>query len=329
MTPPHETVPLLGAPVHRLDFEQTMLELERLAARGRATGRSHQVVTVNTDFLVNAHGDEAVLDVLQRADLALGDGMPVVWASRLMGAELPERVAGSDLVSALGAWSVEHGRRVMFFGGAGDSAATAASMVTAASPGADVVSATGMVEADGTAPAELLEAIRGADPDVLCVGLGHPKQEFFIRHHGADLRVPVAIGTGASFEFISGDQRRAPVWMQKSGLEWLHRMLNDPRRLVRRYGKDAVVFLPAIRRQVKLLRAGAPLVPERLELDDADRLDLTGVETLDAAAAVGLCTVATDARDRGARVTLTGVGAALRETLRALAIDGLFDIADG
>lgn len=329
MTTWFDSVPILGVPIHNVDMAGAIDRVGELVEESRRSGRTHQVVTVNTDFLVRAHRDPEVHRILRSADLAIADGMPVVWASKLLGAELPERVAGADLVPALAERSATSGHRVMFFGGAEDSAAQAAALLTERFPGADVVSATGMVAADGACDDDLLDEIRAAAPDVLCVGLGHPKQERFIVRHAAALGVPVSMGTGATFEFLCGDTSRAPEWMQRVGLEWLHRMVNDPGRLVRRYATDARVFGPALRRQLQTLgvrsSAGdASSIPAPDPDAALDEIDLADVATLTALDATRLSSQVTLARRRGIVLRLDNAAPVLVDQLDRLGMRGLF-----
>lgn len=324
-----DSVPILGVPIHNVDMTGAVDRIVELVDASRRTGHTHQVVTVNTDFLVRAQRDDDVHEILQRADLAIADGMPVVWASKLMGAGLPARVAGADLVPALVARAARSDLRIMFFGGAGDSAAIAAERLRREYHGADIVSATGTVSPDGSTDESQLRQLREAAPDVLCVGLGHPKQERFIARHSAALGVPVSIGTGATFEFICGDTVRAPEWMQRAGLEWLHRMVKDPARLVRRYATDARVFAPALRAQMRNLggRAGrraAPRIPAPGGQVPLESLDVTGIHRIGPADATHLSSHATLARRRGAVIELHGASLGLLAQLDRLQLRALF-----
>ncbi|MEO0494226.1 MAG: WecB/TagA/CpsF family glycosyltransferase [Actinomycetota bacterium] len=304
----HASVPILGVPIHHVTFDQALDRIVELASEGRADGRSRQVATVNTDFLVSAYRDPEIHTMLQRVDLAVADGMPVVWASSWLGGELPQRVAGADLVPALGRALAGTDLRLMFFGGAGDSAADAAAILRERHPDLEIASATGMIGADGSAPDAVVDQLRDFSPDVLCVGLGHPKQERFIQRHAATLGVPVSMGVGASFEFISGDRARAPRWMQRSGLEWLHRLVTDFRRLSGRYLTDARVFFPAVRRQRRLAPANGPTT---LAAD----LDLTGRDTLSAEDLVVLSTTITSTRAHNEQVEVIGMTPSVRTQL--------------
>ena len=329
MSAAFDSVPVLGVPIHNVDMAGAVARVAEFVETSRRTGRTHQVVTVNTDFLVHAHRDPDVHTILQGADLAIADGMPVVWAAKAMGAELPGRVAGADLVPALAEAAALTGHRIMFFGGAGDTAAQAAALLRQQHPGADIVTATGVVSTDGEADDAQLRQIRDASPDILCVGLGHPKQERFIVRHADALGVPVSMGTGATFEFICGDTTRAPSWMQRTGLEWLHRMVNDPARLVRRYATDARVFGPAFARQMRTLGGrSANSEPASLPVPDPSagsyELDLSGIGQISTGDATLLCSHATLARRRGDTVRLAEVTPRVASQLDRLRLRSLF-----
>lgn len=327
-----DSVPILGVPIHNVDMERAVERVAEFVETSRRTGRTHQVVTVNTDFLVHAHRDPDVHAILQQADLAIADGMPVVWASKAMGAELPGRVAGADLVPALAEAGARAGHRIMFFGGAGDTAAQAAATLREQHPGVEIVTATGVVSADGEADDAQLRQIRDASPDILCVGLGHPKQERFIVRHAGALGVPVAMGTGATFEFLCGDTTRAPGWMQRVGLEWLHRMVKDPARLVRRYATDARVFGPALAAQLRTLggrssKSEPPSIAAPDAAADGHELDLSGIDRISPADATLLCSHATLARRRGHTVRLSNVTPAVVAQLDRLRMRALFQFS--
>src|SRR5262249_32142031 len=175
--------------------------------------------------------------------LVLCDGTPLVWASRLLGQPLPERVAGADLVPELIRLSARRKHRLFFLGATEDSAVQAVANVHARYPHLEIAHYSPpfrpLHEMDH---AEILKRIRAAEPDVLLVAFGCPKAEKWIAMHYRDLGVPVAIGVGATIDFLAGRVKRAPVWMQRSGLEWVFRLIQEPRRLCGRYAKDLWVF---------------------------------------------------------------------------------------
>lgn len=181
---------------------------------------------------MQAHEDPALLDIVQRADLVTPDGAGVLLASQLKGQRLPERVSGVDLVERISALAAEKGFRIYLLGAADGVAQAAAGVLVDRYPGLTIA---GMHHGYFTAAdeAELVQDIALAHPDVLFVALGIPRQEQFIRRHFIELGVPVMIGIGGSLDVISGRLQRAPVWMQRSGLEWLFRLAQQPGRLSR------------------------------------------------------------------------------------------------
>ncbi|MBK5222588.1 MAG: WecB/TagA/CpsF family glycosyltransferase [Acidimicrobiia bacterium] len=251
---------LLGIPIDILTMAEALDRAADLIVRARATGRTHQLVTVNVDFVVNALTDAQLRSILRRSDLAIADGMPLVWASRLFGPPLPERVAGVDLVSLLAERSAREGFSMLLFGGRPGVADQAAARLIELHPGLRV---RGMdcppLADDGYVDPELVDAVRAAAADIVCVALGHPKQDKWIAAHRHDIGAPLLLGVGASLDFISGVAVRAPVQMQRNGLEWLHRLIHEPRRLGRRYSRDLVHFAPRVAAQ----RLGAPALTMR------------------------------------------------------------------
>ena len=192
-----------------------------------------------------------MLDILQRSDLSIADGMPLVWASRLLGSPVRERTTGVDLVPAIVERAATDDLRIVFFGGAPTVAERAADILRRRFAAASITTIDApMIGSDGSMDpersAELVQTIRDARPDVVCVALGNPKQERWIDRYGAAVGAPVLIGIGGSLDFITGSTRRAPTWMQRLGLEWLHRAISEPRRLIGRYARDIRVFLPGV-----------------------------------------------------------------------------------
>jgi len=276
---------ILGVPIDDLDMEQALDRLEEFIAVGRATGKTHQVATVNADFVVKALDDPELRLLLQEADMATADGMPLVWGARLLGAPLEGRVTGADLVPALAARAADKGYSIYFLGAAPGIAAQAAEILQAEHPGLAVAGVyspppSSVLEMD---PA-IVDTIRAARPDVLLVAFGNPKQEKWIGMYAPRLRVPVCIGVGGTLDLIAGKTRRAPEWMQKAGLEWVYRLLQEPRRLWKRYVVDMGGFGYFFVRQWWAMRdkkapaallpaADAVLVGDRAILNVEGRLD--------------------------------------------------------
>jgi N-acetylglucosaminyldiphosphoundecaprenol N-acetyl-beta-D-mannosaminyltransferase len=213
-------------------------------------GGFHQIATANVDFLVNSVNDEELRETLNRCDIVLADGMPLVWASHFLGTRLKERVAGADLVPQLARLSSQHGYRIFMLGADEESSAGAARWMQRNFPGVCISGryCPAFQPLEEMDHEEILIRIEESKPDILLVAFGNPKQEKWIAMHRSRLRVPVCIGVGGSFEFLSGRFRRAPAWMQRSGLEWLYRMIQEPSRLAKRYfdnGTGLLRYLPA------------------------------------------------------------------------------------
>ncbi|MEY2524425.1 MAG: N-acetylglucosaminyldiphosphoundecaprenol N-acetyl-beta-D-mannosaminyltransferase, partial [Ilumatobacteraceae bacterium] len=246
---------LFGVAIDDLTMDETVAAVGDLVADGRRHGRTHQIVTANVDFLVTAHADDGVHHVLQTADICLADGAPIVWAARSAHMALRERIAGADLVPALAARSAATGWRIHLFGSAPGTAERAAELLIERFPGARITGDSGPFINDVSQIDEaLLATLVAADPDILCVALGNPKQEKFIRTYRQRLGTPVMIGIGGTLDFIVGGRRRAPGWVQRIGLEWVVRAAQEPRRLGRRYAHDGWVFFPGLARYLQLIR---------------------------------------------------------------------------
>lgn len=234
---------ILGVPIDNLTMEEALARCDAFVAVGRATGKTHQIATVNADFVVNSLHDPELQRILQEADLATADGMPLVWGSRLLGGELPGRVTGADLVPALAERAAHKGYSVYFLGAREGIAAKAASILQHRNPGLKVAGVyspppASLLDMDR----EVFERVKAARPDILLVAFGNPKQEKWIRMHAPELQVPIAIGIGGTLDMIVGVTKRAPRWMQRVGLEWLYRLAQEPRRLLRRYLHDFGYF---------------------------------------------------------------------------------------
>ncbi len=238
--------------VDDLSFDKvTMKEaVRRIVRMAKKRDRARYVCTGNLDHLVIAERDPEFRSAYRKADLVVADGAPVVWllriASRAAGGPLPERVAGSDLFWELAKVSGEANLRLFFLGGMPGAAAKAAEVVEQRHPGARIAGTyCPPFETFDTSEeqAKIRRIVRQAAPDILLVAFGAPKQEKWIAANKDLLGVPVAIGVGGSFEMAAGVRRRAPRWLQKSGLEWLYRFAQEPKRLFQRYFVDDLPYL--------------------------------------------------------------------------------------
>jgi N-acetylglucosaminyldiphosphoundecaprenol N-acetyl-beta-D-mannosaminyltransferase len=204
-------------------------------------GEGGRIVTPNVDILRLARTDPAVRGYLSDATLLVADGMPLVWASRLAGTPLPERVTGSSLIWSLSYHLGRAGRSVYLLGGtpgANPGGRRAAAVLAAACPGlriAGTASPAYGFERDPAGWDDLCAGVVEAKPDLVLVGLGFPKQERLVDALRPELPLSWFLGCGAAVDFVAGDQVRAPHWLQRAGLEWAWRLAGDPRRLAGRY----------------------------------------------------------------------------------------------
>ncbi|MEW6770611.1 MAG: WecB/TagA/CpsF family glycosyltransferase [Bacillota bacterium] len=218
-------ISILGAEIDPLTLEEAVNRATALVASGGA----HQIVTLNPEYLYRAQRERDLLEIAREAALVTADGVGIVWAARVHGFFLPERVTGIDLLLALCRRAAAEGWRVFLLGGRPGVAKEAAARLVRDYPGL-TVAGTYHGYFSGAEEATVLEQIRAAQPRLLFVGLGAPKQERWIFQQRAALGSLVAVGVGGSFDVLSGRAKRAPAWMRRLGLEWLGRLLLEPRR---------------------------------------------------------------------------------------------------
>jgi N-acetylglucosaminyldiphosphoundecaprenol N-acetyl-beta-D-mannosaminyltransferase len=216
-------VRILGVPVHAITFKGLLEEIERLIGDGRA----HQIATVNPEFVMAARRDPIFRVVLERAALCLPDGVGLLWAARWLGGRLPERVTGSDGVPLIAERAAEKGWRIFFLGAAPGVAERTTEILCERYPGLQVA---GTYAGSPAAEEEegIVARINASEADIVLVAYGAPKQDKWIARNRPRLRAGVAMGVGGSFDFISGKAVRAPAWMRRLGLEWLHRLWREP-----------------------------------------------------------------------------------------------------
>lgn len=254
-----QPIRLFGIDLDPLDMDQAVARIG--AWIGAPRGGCRYVVTPNVDHAVMYQTRADLRQAYRHASMVLADGMPLVVASRLLGKRLPERVAGSDLVPAL--FDAVAGRRqtgppvepvrVFLLGAAAEVAARAGRNIVARWPGVRIVGTLSPArgfESDDRQNRVIIEAIAEAQPDLLIVGLGAPKQELWVRAHRDAIEAKVALCVGATIDFLAGHKRRAPSWMRHLGLEWLHRLAREPRRLAARYAHDAWILPQLVWREV-------------------------------------------------------------------------------
>ncbi|WP_137938329.1 WecB/TagA/CpsF family glycosyltransferase [Chitinivorax sp. B] len=205
------------------------------------SGRPHQHVCVNVDKVVKASRDESLRGIINNCELINVDGMPVVWASRLLGKPLKERVAGVDLFERLMEHAAKKGWRVFFLGAKEEVVKGVHDKFAALYPNLQVAGyRNGYWKAEEEE--SVVQMIADSKPDLLFVAISSPKKEQFLGRYQEQMKVPFAMGVGGTFDVMVGMVKRAPKWMQKLGLEWFYRFLQEPRRMFRRYFIEDMYF---------------------------------------------------------------------------------------
>lgn len=213
------------------------------------------VVTPNVDHIMKLRNDKEFKIIYERATLILADGQPLLWAAKFLKKPLKEKVSGSDLFPLVCEMAAKEGLKVFLLGAQEGVALTAATRLTKKYTGLNVVGVYSPpfgFEKIKEENEKIITLLREAQPDILFVGLGAPKQEKWIYRHINAIKVPVSLGIGASFDFEAGTIKRAPHWMQKNGLEWFWRFCQEPKRLFKRYFiEDSKFFLLLLLEKVK------------------------------------------------------------------------------
>lgn len=228
-------VDVCGVKIDKYNFDEAV---EAIVHHALSQATPKYVVTPNAHHILLLQEDAHFREIYQNALLVVPDGVPIVWASKFLGRPLPGRVNGTDLFQRLCEVASEKGLRVFLLGGRPGAADSAAQVLQHKHPGLNIVGTYCPpygFEEDTAELALVNTKIKAASPHILFVGLGAPKQEYWMYANYQEIGVPISIGIGVSFELVSGMVTRAPVWMQKLGLEWFFRLVVEPRRLWKRY----------------------------------------------------------------------------------------------
>lgn len=243
---------LFGIEIDAIRMNDAVARLRSWIAE--SDGNCGYVVTPNVDHAVLLSENESFRSAYDQADLILADGHPIVWASRLLRQPLPERVPGSELVPALfDSYKNSGALKVFLLGALPGVGARAAANMKRQWPNVQTVGVYSPpigFENDPDECSYALGRISLCRPDVVIVGLGAPKQEIWVNQYHKQMNAKAVLCVGATIDFLAGEQKRAPVWMRKIGIEWIHRMCSQPRRLFKRYAKDAWVFPQLVWRQM-------------------------------------------------------------------------------
>ncbi|MGH8904971.1 MAG: WecB/TagA/CpsF family glycosyltransferase [Egibacteraceae bacterium] len=245
-------VDVLGVGVSAITMDVAVREIASWIQRGY----QRYVCVTGVHGVMEAQRDPALLRIHNESGLTSPDGMPLVWASRWAGVTAVERVYGPDLMLALCAEAAEQGWRSFFYGGKEGVGERLAHCLQARFPGLIVAGTYSPPFRELTAEEDeqVVERINQAQPDLVWVGLSTPKQERWMAAHVGRVRAPALLGVGAAFDIHAGLLRQAPRWMQRSGTEWLYRLIIEPRRLWRRYLYNNPRFVVAVLRRPPRLR---------------------------------------------------------------------------
>jgi len=211
----------------------TMTEAQARLGSYVTDGESHLVITANPEMVMKARGDQLLAEIMERADLVVADGIGVVWASRMIGQAVPERIPGIELAEGLLQQAAKQGWRVFLLGSEEGVAERAMQTLQDQLPDLEVVGTHhGFFKSGGEEDA-VLALIAEKKPDILLVALGVPRQEKWLAAHLGTLKVPLAIGVGGSINVWAGVDKRAPLWIRRINLEWLYRLIRQPWRIKR------------------------------------------------------------------------------------------------
>ena len=207
------------------------------------------MVTPNVDHIVQLEYKRELVEVYKNADMILADGKPLIWISRWYGKPIKEKISGSDLFPLLCEMAAKRGYKMFLLGAAEGVAAKAAENLIKKYQGLNIIGTYSPpigFEKDKCEIEKIEKMIKNKKPHILIVGLGCPKQELFIFHNKEKLEVPICLGLGASIDFEAGNVKRAPRWMADHGLEWLFRITQDPKRMIKRYLIDDIVIFKLV-----------------------------------------------------------------------------------
>lgn len=350
---------MMGVPIDRVGMAETLRIIDQMIE----SGIPHVLATANVDFLAQVQEDRVLQRILHDADLILCDGTPLLWMSKLLGDPIPERVAGSDIVPQLFDRAVEKKYRIFFLGGREEVIPAAREKILQRWPNLQIA---GMYSPpfapyDQMDHADICRRINDAKPDVLLVSFGCPKQEKWVAQNFRQAAVPVAIGVGATIDFLAGTVKRAPVWMRTCGLEWFYRVLQEPKRLAKRYWTDIRIVIPGLLKQYWNMRTNTPnpdatpftdrvlchttsntssnviILPERLdalaardqslwpeEIHASIIIDASITQFIDSTGAGKLARWARMTRERGGCCILAAANPTVVRTLSLMKLDSLF-----
>jgi N-acetylglucosaminyldiphosphoundecaprenol N-acetyl-beta-D-mannosaminyltransferase len=225
-------VDFMGLPLDAITLPETIDQIDRLID-SRPDGPIQHVV-LNAAKVVQALEDDELRYAIEGCELVGADGMSIVWAARLLGMSVPERVAGIDLMTELMRYAADHGRSVFLLGAHEETVQEVARRLRERHPTLHIAGVRNGYWSEHEEVSVVAE-VADADADLLFVAMPSPKKELFVARHRTTLNVRFVMGVGGSFDVLAGRTRRAPSWMQRAGFEWLFRLLQEPGRMFRRY----------------------------------------------------------------------------------------------
>lgn len=240
-----ERIKFLNTHIDNVTMKEAVLIIEKLIKKSDCA----YVVTPNLDHIVIMETDQEFAEIYDNADLVVTDGKPLIWISKLLGTPIKEKISGSDLFPQICEMCAQKNYSIFILGAAEGVADRAASNLVKRYAGLKIIGTYSPpigFEKNDAELSKINEIIVRAKPDVLAVSLGSPKGEKFVYKHLKEYGVPLGISIGATIDFEAVNVRRAPKWMANHGLEWLFRITQDPKRLIKRYWNDAVKIIPII-----------------------------------------------------------------------------------
>ena len=253
----HNRVDILGTPVSSLTMDELFSDWEAVIQEGQKA----QVCITPVNSILAARATARVQTIYKNADYVLCDGVPVKWASEFLGTPIKQRITGLDVLPRIFSFAVAGGFTIFLLGASPGVAEALKEVMEVKHPGVKIVGTfvpPFRAVFSQKENEQMIDAINAVKPDILLVSLTAPKQDIWIAENLAKLDTHVAIGIGGAFEVAAGMIQRAPLWMQKSGLEWFCRFLQEPKRMFRRYFVEAPVFIPLIIQQKFSKRSGRP-----------------------------------------------------------------------
>ena len=249
---------ILGVEIDALTMADAIVAFQRFIVRGHPA----LAVSLNVDICMQIQRDAELREIYRAADLVLVDGTPMMWAARFLGTPFPGRVSGSDFVPAFCATAANARHTIFLLGAAPGIAEAARRRLEDQHRGLKIVGTYAPpagFERDERENARTVAVVRQARPDVLFVALGTPRAEKWLFRFHSELQVPISMGVGSTFDYLAGRLKRAPMWMQRAGVEWTYRLVQEPRRLWKRYLLQDPPFVYRVLKQ--RLQQHGPFVP--------------------------------------------------------------------